>query len=73
MKLVVVACNTAVGGRRLDELGRPLGVPVVGVIEPGVRAMLSATRSGQVGVIGTVGTDRVGCLPAGGASTRPAR
>ena len=33
-----------------------LGVPVIGVIEPGVRAMLSATTSGHVGVIGTVGT-----------------
>ncbi len=56
VKLVVVACNTAAAAADLDELARSLGVPVVGVIEPGVRAVLSATRSGQVGVIGTVGT-----------------
>jgi glutamate racemase len=56
VKLVVVACNTAAAAADLDELGRSLGVPVVGVIEPGVRSVLSATRSGQVGVIGTVGT-----------------
>jgi len=31
-------------------------VPVVGVIEPGVRSLVSATRNGHVGVIGTVGT-----------------
>ena len=31
-------------------------MPVVGVIDPGVRALVSATRNGHVGVIGTVGT-----------------
>jgi glutamate racemase len=56
VKLVVVACNTASAAADLGELAGALGVPVVGVIEPGVRAVLTATRSGQVGVIGTVGT-----------------
>ena len=56
VKLVVVACNTASAAADLGELSAELGVPVVGVIEPGVKAVLSATRSGQVGVIGTVGT-----------------
>ncbi len=56
VKLVVVACNTASAAADLVQLGRSLGVPIVGVIDPGVRALLSATRSGQVGVIGTVGT-----------------
>ncbi len=55
VKMIVVACNTA-ASTGLDELQAELEVPVVGVIEPGVRAMLSATRNGQVGVIGTVGT-----------------
>jgi glutamate racemase len=55
VKVLVVACNTAAAAA-LDELGERLGVPVIGVIEPGVRAMLSATSSGHVGVIGTVGT-----------------
>jgi len=55
VKVLVVACNTAAAAA-LDDLADQLGVPVVGVIEPGVRAMLSATRSGHVGVIGTVGT-----------------
>ena len=40
-------------------------MPVVGVIEPGVRALAQATRSGRVGVIGTVGTIGVRRLPAG--------
>lgn len=55
VKLVVVACNTA-SAAALDSLAEELPVPVVGVIEPGVRALVSATRSGQIGVIGTVGT-----------------
>lgn len=55
VKLVVVACNTATAAA-LGELAEDLPVPVVGVIEPGVRAMVAATRSGRVGVIATVGT-----------------
>lgn len=55
VKLVVVACNTA-SAAALESLADELPVPVVGVIEPGVRALVGASRSGQVGVIGTVGT-----------------
>ncbi len=55
VKLVIVACNTAAAAA-LDELRDELPVPVVGVIEPGVRSLSLATRSGRVGVIGTVGT-----------------
>jgi glutamate racemase len=55
-KLVVVACNTAAAAMPIPELAAELPVPVVGVIDPGVRALVSATRSGRVGVIGTVGT-----------------
>lgn len=55
VKLVVVACNTA-SAAALDELQASCPVPVVGVIEPGARSLVAATRSGRVGVIGTVGT-----------------
>jgi glutamate racemase len=53
--LVIVACNTA-SAAALDVLQAELPVPVIGVIEPGVRSLVAATRSGRVGVIGTVGT-----------------
>ncbi|MCC6437975.1 MAG: glutamate racemase [Acidimicrobiales bacterium] len=56
VKLVIVACNTAAAAASVEELAEAHGVPVLGVIEPGVRALVSATRSGRVGVIGTVGT-----------------
>jgi glutamate racemase len=55
VKLVVVACNTAAAAA-LDELRDALPVPVVGVIEPGVRSMVQVTQTGRVAVIGTVGT-----------------
>src|SRR5919109_714019 len=35
---------------------RAVPMPVVGVIEPGVRAALRATRNGRIGLIGTVAT-----------------
>src|SRR5207237_9568406 len=53
--MIVVACNSA-AAVALDHLRERLDVPVVGVIEPGVRAARRATRVGRVCVIGTVGT-----------------
>ncbi len=54
-KLVVVACNTATAAA-FEDLCRASPVPVVGVIEPGMRAAVKVTTTGRVGVIGTVGT-----------------
>jgi glutamate racemase len=54
-RAVVVACNSAAAAA-LDVLDARLPVPVIGVIEPGLRAAARASRSGRVGVIGTVGT-----------------
>jgi glutamate racemase len=55
-KMIVVACNTAAAAISPGELADELPVPVIGVIEPGARALVKATRSGRAGVIGTVGT-----------------
>lgn len=55
VKMVVVACNSA-SAAALEHLRERVDVPVVGVIEPGVRAALAATTTGRVGVIGTIGT-----------------
>ncbi|MDQ1393107.1 MAG: glutamate racemase [Acidimicrobiaceae bacterium] len=55
VKLVVVACNTAAAAA-LDLLRFEHDTPLIGVIDPGVRAAVGATRNGRVGVIGTVGT-----------------
>ncbi|HWY39457.1 MAG TPA: glutamate racemase [Chthoniobacterales bacterium] len=58
-KALVVACNT-VSSVALPVLMKKFPVPVVGVIEPGARAAVSATRNQHVGVIGTRGTIRSG-------------
>jgi len=57
VKMVVVACNTATAAG-LSHYRAHCDIPVVGVIEPGVRAALTYTRSGRIGVIGTAGTIR---------------
>jgi glutamate racemase len=54
-KMIVVACNTA-ASVALEALSQSLSVPVIGVIEPGARALARVTHNGRVGVIGTVGT-----------------
>jgi glutamate racemase len=59
VKAIVVACNTATA-HALTALRAEVHVPVIGVIEPGARAAVAATRSGNVGVIGTAGTIRSG-------------
>ncbi len=55
IKMIVVACNsaTAAGLQHYQEACRQ---PVLGVIEPGVRAALKSSKTGRIGVIGTVGT-----------------
>jgi glutamate racemase len=55
VKLIVIACNTATAAG-LTLAQRVFSVPVVGVVEPGARAAVMATRNRRVGVIGTVGT-----------------
>lgn len=55
VKLVLVACNTA-SSLSLDFLKRCFRVPMIGVIGPGAREAVSATRSGRIGVIGTNAT-----------------
>lgn len=57
VKMVVVACNSATAAA-LPDLRARHDVPFVGVVEPGVRAAVKATRTGRVGVIGTEMTAR---------------
>ncbi|MEK6673116.1 MAG: glutamate racemase [Nitrospirota bacterium] len=52
IKLLVVACNTA-SAVSLEEIKKRLHVPVIGVIEPGSRAAVRATRNKKIGVVGT--------------------
>jgi glutamate racemase len=53
-KLIVAACHTA-SALALDDLRRELPVPVVGVVEPGARAV-AALRPVAVAILGTEAT-----------------
>ncbi|HYS69813.1 MAG TPA: glutamate racemase [Gemmatimonadaceae bacterium] len=55
VKALIVACNTATA-HALPALREEFDLPIVGVIEPGARAAVSATKTKHVGVIGTAGT-----------------
>jgi glutamate racemase len=55
VKAIVIACNTA-SAMAADRLSRECSVPVLGVIKPGARRAVEATRSGYVGVIATEAT-----------------
>lgn len=63
VKLVLVACNT-VSSLSLDFLKRCFKVPMIGVIAPGAREAVSATRNGRIGVIGTNATISSGAYEA---------
>ncbi len=55
VKIVVVACNTATAAA-LVEAQSVYRVPIIGVIEPGARGAVQATKNRKIGVIGTKGT-----------------
>lgn len=55
VQYLVAACNT-ISSTCLDRLQERLPVPVLGVVEPAVRAALETTQSGRIGVIGTRAT-----------------
>jgi glutamate racemase len=62
VKFVVVACNSA-SAVALSYLRRNFEVPMMGVIEPGAKAAVRATRNGRIGVIGTEATIASGSYP----------
>ncbi|MBA4496272.1 glutamate racemase [Paenactinomyces guangxiensis] len=59
LKAILIACNTATAAA-LEQVRQQLEIPVLGVIEPGARAAIKATKQNSVGVIGTEGTIQSG-------------
>lgn len=55
VKVLVIACN-AMTSAAFDEARRLYRLPVIGVIEPGVRAAVRATHNRKIGVLGTQAT-----------------
>lgn len=55
VKAIVVACNTA-SAYALDELEKEVDIPIIGVVKPGARAAIEATKNGKIGVVATEAT-----------------
>jgi len=55
VKLIVVACNTA-SSLALDVVRRHFRIPIIGVIQPGVKQAVKLTKTKCIGVIGTRAT-----------------
>ncbi len=68
--LLVVACNTA-SAVALPALRDALAIPVIGVVEPGARAAVRASRTGRIGVIGTPSTIASGAYQRAIRTFRP--
>jgi glutamate racemase len=67
VKAIIVACNT-VSAVALDMLRIELDRPILGVILPGARAAVAASRGETIGVLGTTGTIASGAYPRAVAS-----
>lgn len=55
IKMLVIACNTATAVA-LDDVRAQFDFPVIGVIGPGARGAVKATKLGKIAVLGTEGT-----------------
>ncbi len=56
---ILVACGT-VSTTALSVLKNTFSVPIIGVVEPAVKAAVKATANGKIGIIGTTATIRSG-------------
>ena len=59
VKAIVIACNTA-SALALDAVRDEFHIPIMGVVIPGARAAVEATRNNKVGVVGTDATVQSG-------------
>ena len=56
VKMIVIACNTASAIAAPDLREHFPGIPIMGMIGPGSRAAMAATKNGRIGVIATAAT-----------------
>ena len=68
---MAVVAGYSAAAAALHSLQESFDVPVVGVIEPGVRALVQTSATGRVGVIGTVGSVNSGAYQAAVALESP--
>ena len=71
VKALVVACNTASAMALPTIRAQFSDLPVIGVVEPGAQAAVSASRNGRIAVIATEATVRGGAYQRAIAQLRP--
>ncbi len=59
VKAIVIACNTA-SALALDEIKDEIGIPLIGVVEPGAKMAAETTKHNNNGIIGTESTIKSG-------------
>ena len=59
VKALVIACNTATASG-LQAAQEMFDIPIIGVIKPGARSAVKATKNGRIGVLATTLTARSG-------------
>ena len=59
VKMIVIACGTA-SSVSLPGIQKDFDVPILGVVEPSVKAAYNATKNKKIGIIGTSGTIKSG-------------
>lgn len=74
-EMIVVACNTATAHAlpALQRAGDTAGIPVLGVIEPGVQAALAEPGDAPIAVLATEGTISGGAYQRALVTARPDR
>lgn len=72
IKMLVIACNTATAHAEA-LLAKELPFPVIGVIAPGVEALLDRTSNRRVGVVGTRSTIKSGAYESAILARDPTR
>lgn len=70
-KALVVACNT-ITAAALDVIAQNYEGPVVGVIEPGIEAVLATTKNNKVGILATTATVESGVFDRAFKTANPA-
>ena len=55
VKLIIVACNTS-SSLAINNLKKSFKVPIIDVIEPGIKKALAVTGNNRIGIIGTNAT-----------------
>ena len=58
VKAIVVACNTA-SAVALEAVRDELDIPIIGVVRPGAKVAVQATKNKKIGIIGTETTVKV--------------